>query len=107
MKVNYRKEWGEDGTVYSQTITIEKEHIKKFNELIRAEKEQTAKKIILSSEDMKVLYYLQELENGKNYTKLTTLNYFIWFYKNYIYIPPKKDKDFERILWRNTIINVI
>ena len=40
MKVNYLKEWGNDGTVYKQTITIEKEYIKKFNELARAEKEE-------------------------------------------------------------------
>ena len=107
MKVNYFKEWGNDGTVYTQTITIEKEYIKKFNELARAQKEEIKKKHIISGEEMKILSYLEELQEGKNYTTSTTLSYFMWFYRKYIYIPPKKDKDFERILWRNTIINVV
>lgn len=107
MKINYLKEWGKDGTVYNQTITIEKEHIKKFNEIVKEEKETKSKKFIFTNEDMDILYGLEELKEGKNYTNLTTLSYFIWFYKNYIHKSSEKDKDFERILWRNTIINVI
>ena len=107
MKVNYLKEWSNDGTFYNQTITIEKKYIEKFNEIVRAKKEEASKKIILSNEDMKILYYLEELKVGKNYTKLTTLDYFMKFYLKYIYEPPKRDKNYERILERNTIINVI
>lgn len=107
MKVNYLKEWGEDGTVYSQTITIEKKYIEKFNELVRAKREEISKKFIISGEEMKILSYLQELQEGKNYTYLTTLDFFMKFYLKYIYEPPKKDKNYERILHRNTIINVI
>lgn len=107
MKVNYKKEWGYDGTVYTQTITIDKKYIDDFNFMVQREKETINNKMILSSADMKILYYLEELKEGKNYTSLTTLDYFIQYYKKYIYVPPKKDKDFERILWRNTIINVV
>lgn len=105
--VNYQKEWGNDGTVYSQTITIKKEIAKKFNNYIKQLKEEAHKKFILSNEDMKTLYYLEEVKEGKNYTHLTTLNYFTSFYLKHIYTPPKKDKNFERILYRNTIIKVI
>lgn len=107
MKVNYLKEWGKDGTVYNQTITIEKESIKGFNEMARAKKEEIAKKYIISGEEMKLLSYLEELHEGKNYTTLTTLDFFMKFYLKYIYEPPKKDKNYERILNRNTIIKVI
>lgn len=107
MKINYFKEWNNDGTVYTQTITIEKKYIEKFNELVRAKREEISKKFIISGEEMKILSYLEELQEGKNYTHLTTLDFFMKFYLKYIYEPPKKDKDFERILWRNTIIKVI
>lgn len=107
MKVSYLKEWSNDGTFYNQTITIEKEFIGKFNEIVKAKKEEISKKIIHSNEDMKVLCYLQELKVGKNYTHLTTLDYFMKFYLKYIYEPPKRDKDYQRILERNTIIKVI
>jgi len=107
LTINYQKEWGNDGTVYTQTITTSKEIIKKFNEYIRKLKEETHKKFIYNNEDMKILYYLEELKEGKNFIGLTQLGYFKGFYIKNIYNPPKRDKDIERILWRNTIIKVI
>lgn len=106
MKINYLKEWGNDGTVYNQTITIDMETAKKFNEFIRKLKLVACKKFIYSNEDMKILYYLEELKEGKNFTGLTELDYFMKFYLKEIYEPPKRDRDYERILNRNTIIKV-
>lgn len=107
MKVNYLKEYGTDGTVYNQTITIEKEYLDKFNEIVNNEKIEINKKFLLSSYDMKILSYLENLKEGKNYVTLTTLDYFIKFYRKFIYIPIKDDKNFQRILWRNTVIKVV
>lgn len=107
LTINYQKEWGNDGTVYSQTITTTKEIAKKFNEYIKGIKQEIAKKFVYSNEDMKILYYLEDLKEGKNFTTLTELNYFKGFYIKNIYQPPKKDRDIARILWRNTIIKII
>lgn len=109
LKVNYRKNWGNDGTVYTQTIKITKEIAKKFNEYIKELKEETAKNFILHDKDMEILYYLEELKDGTNYIGLTTLDYFKTFYIKNIYVSktPKRDLNFERILKRNTIIEVL
>lgn len=106
IKVNYQKEFGEDGTVYTQTITTTKEIIKKFNAYVEELQEKTLEHFIYTNEDIAILHNLELLLKDKNYTTLTTLNYFKTFYIKEIYKPAKRDKDFERILWRNTIIKV-
>ena len=107
MKINYQKKWGNDGTVYTQTIKINKDMANKFNKYITEIKKTLVGKFIYSNQDMKIMYYLETLENKINYTHLTTLEYFITFYlENYIY-GAKKDKNFERILYRNTIIEIV
>lgn len=107
MKINYQKKWGNDGTVYTQTIKIDKDMAEKFNKYIMEIKETLVGKFIYSNEDMKIMSCLETLENKMNYTTLTTLNYFKTFYlKNYIH-GAKRDKDFERILYRNTIIEIV
>lgn len=107
MKVNYQKKWGNDGTVYTQTIKIDKDMAEKFNKYVIKIKETLVGKFIYSNEDMKIMSYLETLENKINYTHLTTLQHFIEFYlKNYIH-GAKRDKDFERILYRNTIIEIV
>lgn len=106
IKVNYQKEFGEDGTVYTQTITTTKEIIRKFNAYVEELQEQAREHFVLSNDDMKTLYYLDLLLKDKNFVNLTTLNHFKTFYIKEIYKPAKRDKDFERILWRNTIIKV-
>lgn len=105
--INYRKEWGNDGTVYDQTIKLNKKILKNFNDYVKKRRENIINnfKHSYSNEEMKILYYTEELkENQKNYCTLTMLQLFIDFYLKTIYTPPKKDLTFERILWRNTII---
>lgn len=99
MKINYLKRYGTDGTIYNQTITIDKNIMGKFNEYI------TRIKAIRKSQRYSTIY-IETLQEGINYISLTTLDYFMKFYLHNIYEPPKKDKTYERILWRNTIINV-
>ena len=105
--INYCKQWGNDGTVYTQTIKINKKMAEKFNAYIQELKQEATKKFVFSNADMKILYYLEELKEGKNYTTLSQKDYFIAFYLKEIYEAPKKDRDFERILDRNTIFEVI
>lgn len=107
MKINYQKKWGNDGTVFTQTIKIDKDMAEKFNKYIVKLKDEAVKKFICEEKDMKIIYYLEPLLNNVNYTTLTTLQYFVNFYlKNYIH-GAKRDKDFERILYRNTIIEIV
>ena len=105
--INYKKQWGNDGTFYNQTIKTSKEVAKKFNKYVQELKEKASQKFIFDNNDMKILYYLEELKEGKNYTTLTTRDYFMGFYIRNIYEPPKRDKDYERIIDRNTIIEII
>lgn len=107
LTINYKKQWGNDGTVYTQTIKTNKNIIKLFNKYVKELKEETCKKFMLNNSDMKILYNLEELTLNKNYINLTTLDYFKTFYVRKIYIPPKRDKDIERILCRNTIIEAV
>lgn len=110
MKVSYRKNWSKDGTFYNQTITIDKKTAALFNsyveKILNKDKEEIQKNHIITNEQSMREYYLKRLAIGVNYTYLTTLDYFMSFYLKTIYEPPKKDKNFERILNRNTIIFV-
>ena len=110
MKVSYRKNWSKDGTFYNQTITIDKKTAVLFNnfmfKILNKDREEIQKNHIITGEQIMRECYLKRLASGANYTHLTTLNYFMSFYLKTIYEPPKKDKDFERILNRNTIIFV-
>ena len=105
--VSYQKEYGKDGTCYTQKIKTTKEIIKKFNSYVEEIRENLNEKFVLSNEDFKTLLYLDLLLNDKNYIKLTTLDYFMKFYLKELYEPPKKDLDYERIKNRNTIIQAI
>lgn len=105
-KINYQKHYGPTGTVYNQTITINDKMATEFNKYLEEKKEETSKKFIYTNEDMQ-LFTAESLDLGINFTNLRTLDQFIAFYhKNYIN-GPKKDKFFERLLYRNTIIQVI
>lgn len=44
MRINYTKNFGNDGTVYNQTITIEENLIKNFNKMVKAKKEKQLKR---------------------------------------------------------------
>ncbi len=103
MKINYLKNFGSDGTVYTQTITIEGNLIKNFNKMVEEKKEEVFKKKIYTEEDLKMLDYLNFLKLGNNYLSLTTLSYFIKYcFEN---IPDLQFK--KRIKWKNTIIKVV
>lgn len=106
LTIDYKKHWGNDGTVYTQTITTTKEIIKRFNTYVEELQDKTHKHFAYTNEDIAILDKLELLLKNINYTNLTTLNYFKTFYIKEIYKPAKRDKDFERILWRNTIIKV-
>ena len=95
MKINYKKNYGNNGTVYNQTITIDKEFAEKFNRYILDVKNNINYKKCWSDEDLKIFCYLKMLEINTqfetlNYINLTTLDYFIKYYLKTIYEPPKK-----------------
>lgn len=110
MKVSYRKSFDKKGTCYNQTITIDKETGVKFNNYVETilenDKEKLNKTNIWNEEELQRGMFLKQLTLGVNYTNLITLDCFMKFYLHEIYEPPKKDKFFERIKNRNTIIIV-
>lgn len=110
MKVSYRKNFDKNGTCYNQTITIDKVTGVKFNNYVetlwKQDKEKLNKTHVEDNEMAQRDMYLKRLALGVNYTYLTTLDYFMKFYLHEIYEPPKKDKFYERIKNRNTIIIV-
>ena len=55
--INYQKHWGNDGTVYRQTITINKKLMDKYNNLLKKEYKRLKEQRIFSNEDMKIKYY--------------------------------------------------
>ena len=112
MKVSYIKNYGNDGTIYNQMITINKEIAEEFNKYILNIKNQINYKKIWSNEDLRISSYAKMLDIHLytptiNYINLTTLDQFMKFYLKTIYEPPKRDKNYERILNRNTIIKVV
>lgn len=108
--VSYRKRWGTDGTCYRQTIKIDDNTKEKYNHYLMNKKTKIDnnffKSHCYSGEDLKIKS-LEYLENGVNFTNLIHLRLFIEFYLKELYTPPKKDRDFERITYNNTIIEVI
>lgn len=112
MKVDYKKHFGNDGTVYNQTITISFKIAYEFNKYIDDLKNETIKKIKInhyfSNEDSKILDYLEKINFYNNtYVSLTTVDYFKKWYFDNVYQAPKKDTFYERIKHRNTIFKVI
>lgn len=103
IKVNYRQNWGKDGTHYTQTITLDKGFIKYINKNIRYyfDADYDVKETIAESVGFSTYYdcYLEELDEKETYNYLTlTQLRFIYYYlavNNY---------DVKRVLYRNTII---
>ena len=100
--INYLKSWWSDWTVYKQTIKIDHELMKKYNNRIRYLKNKVNKKIkkehIFNDSDAKILYYTDTLKKWVNYLHLT------WLYEFYRLI--RKIWIDRKILDRNTIIIV-
>ena len=108
MIVNYIKKWGKDGTCYSQTIKIDKWIAEEFNILLNNKKIEIDNNFLknhcYSDNDLKIKS-IDFLWQGTNYTNLIHLDIFL----ELINILNKKgyNFDFKRLLYRNTIIEVI
>ena len=100
--INYQKSRWSDWTVYKQTIKIDHELQKKYNNRIRYIKNKVNKKIkkehIFSNSEAKILCYTDTLKKWVNYLHLTWLYEFCRLIRK-IWIDRK-------ILDRNTIIIV-
>ena len=102
-KIDYVKRWGPDGTVYTQTITINKHLKDNFNALLN---NPEYKSNLTQYEKSNA----EELKDGVNYTNLTTSSLLIEYIKINIYAFKNKDNNFYRLKGdrqRNTIIKVI
>lgn len=108
MIINYLKKWGNDGTCYTQTIKIDGWIMLAYNRFLQNKKREierrTKKTHIYHDTDLKILN-LDELEKGTNYTNLIHLDVFLQMInelnkRGYFF-------DHKRILWRNTIVEVI
>lgn len=108
MKIDYKKHFGNNGTVYNQTIKIDKWLKEYYNSYLLKLKtkidENYLKNHSYSENDLKIKS-VEYLENGTNYTNLIQLDVFLQVINelnNNSY-----NFDFRRLLWRNTIIIVI
>jgi hypothetical protein len=103
MKVSYLKHWKE-GTLYNQTITIDKVTGVKFNNYVETLWKQDQEKLnsthVQDNEMAQRDMYLKRLALGVNYTYLTTLDYFVSF------LLRETNESIKRIKRRNTIIIV-
>ena len=98
IKVNYKKIYGESGTVYNQTIIIkDKNIIDQFNNKVSDELTAIKTKSIITYDEVKKITYLKAISNRINYLYLTQLYYLIDLL-NSLKI------DTTRILNRNTIL---
>lgn len=106
-KVDYKKRF-KNGTCYDQTITINFDIAFYFNKYVDKLKEETNKHFYLNNEDLKILDYLEKINfYNPTFTNLTTIKYFIEFYKKNYIEGPKKDIFFERLKIRNTCFQVV
>jgi len=104
MKVNNQNKWGNDGTHYNQTITINQKTAVLFNnyieKILNEDKKEIEAKRIMTNEQAKREIYLKRLSLGANYLYLTTLFYFMLFLGRHT------NENIKRIKNRNTIIIV-
>ena len=101
--VNYCQHWNEEGTHYTQTITIDKSFIKYINKQIKKYHESTAenKNILSGYVGFSTYYdfYLKEIDTTKDkyFLNITQLH-FIYYYLNI------NRYDTRRIKERNTLL---
>lgn len=107
MKINYKKRYDHDGTVYNQTIKIDKWLKEYYNNYLLKLKTDVDNRYstthAYSTSDL-TIKGIEYLKNDINYTKLTQLDVLLQVIdelnrKGYNF-------DFKRILWRNTVIEV-
>lgn len=101
--VNYLQHWNEEGTHYTQTITLDKNFIKYINKLIKKyhESNEESKNIISNFVGFSTYYdfYLKEIDTSKNkyFLNITQLKY-IYYYLSI------NNYDIKRIKDRNTLL---
>jgi len=106
IKVNYRQNWSDAGTHYTQTIYLSKKFVDYINLLIRDYHNSSYenKEILASQVGFSIYYdmYLEEidLEKGYYFMNITQLK-FIYYYLNI------NNYDTKRILYRNTMLKVV
>lgn len=98
-KVNYQKNWNQDGTCYDQCIaaSMTEAEFKLYNNTIAARKKAINAKSSKTSEEVNFMCFARFLVKGKNHTTLTQRNLFTTLFNL------QNDK---RILDRNTLIIV-
>ena len=109
LKVDYKKHWGKDGTVYNQTITIDPNFMKLYNNFLLDKKIKIDNNFYnthtYSEEDLKIKS-IDYLEKGNNFTNLIhlrlLLEFIIYYNKN-----NNNKINYKRILYRNTIVKVV
>ena len=108
MKVNYLKHIGNNGTIYNQTIKIDKWIMEYYNNYLNNLKididKQFLEKYCYNDNDLKVKS-LEYLKEGTNFTNLIHLNIFLQVINDLN--KQGYNFDFKRILYRNTIIEVL
>ena len=101
--IDYKKRCGNNGTVYDQMATIDKNTMEEYNQFLNDLKTEIdlnfMKTHIYSENDLKIKS-IDFLEKGVNFTNLIHLNLFIVFCQ-------KTKRDITRLLYRNTIIKVV
>lgn len=103
MKIDYKRNYDENGYCYNQTITINEKMARNFNDFANNERERIAKAKNLDwlDEKEKNNHYLQNVKNGLNFCNLTTLHFFIRFLN-------LENQDTKRVKSdRNTILQVV
>lgn len=108
MKVNYLKHIGNNGTIYNQTIKIDKWIMKYYNNYLNNLKididKQFSEKHCYSENDLKIIS-LEPLKKGTNFINLIHLDVFLQAINDLN--KQGYNFDFKRILYRNTIIEVL
>lgn len=104
-KVSYQKEFGNNGTVFTQKIKVNRDVVDRFNKYVNQVKnkinDKYKKEHSIDYQHLKILTYLDELYKDYNYLSLTQLHFFMYFMSYY------EHKDIKRIKDRNTIIEII
>lgn len=108
MKVNYLKHIGNNGTIYNQTIKIDKWLMVYYNNYLLKLKSNVNKNFLknkyFTDNDLKIKY-LEPLKKGINLTNLIHLDVFLQVINDLN--KQGYNFDFKRILYRNTIIEVL
>jgi hypothetical protein len=102
--IDYKRHWGADGTVYTQTVKIDKELQKLYNSVLQKEyrriHKREAEEFMVSNLDANILAYTKKLTKGVNYLHSTGLAIF----RN---VALGLDKKRRLHFFRNTIVEVL